>query len=169
MGAGGQMKKHLVIVGAGHAHLTVLKYLEEFKKLGHNATVVSSSPLHYYSGMGPGMLSGIYRPEEIRFNVKKMSQDRGAAFVEDTVVKIQPDERKIVLLSGNEISYDVISFNTGSFVPLEGQMHADEAVITVKPIENLLKARRKIIEALKKRFCSPSIWETARRWLTGNS
>lgn len=145
------MGKHLVIVGAGHAHLTVLKNLKEFKNSSHDVTVVSASPLHYYSGMGPGMLSGIYRPEEIRFNVKKMSEDRGAAFVEDKVVKIQPDERKIVLLSGNEIGYDVISFNTGSFVPLEDQMHADEAVITVKPIENLLKARRKIIEALKER------------------
>ena len=65
------MGKHLVIVGAGHAHLTVLKNLEQFKQSGHRVTVVSESALHYYSGMGPGMLSGIYRPEEIRFNVKK--------------------------------------------------------------------------------------------------
>ena len=75
------MGKHIVIVGAGHAHLTVLKSLKDFSNFGHDVTVVSSSPLHYYSGMGPGMLSGIYRPEEIRFNVKKMSEDRGAAFV----------------------------------------------------------------------------------------
>ena len=75
------MGKHLVIVGAGHAHLTVLKNLEEFKKSGHQVTVVSSGARHYYSGMGPGMLSGIYRPEEIRFNVKKLSEDRGADFV----------------------------------------------------------------------------------------
>ena len=67
------MGKHLVIVGAGHAHLTVLKNLAEFKNSGHDVTVVNTSPLHYYSGMGPGMLSGIYRPEEIRFNVKKLS------------------------------------------------------------------------------------------------
>jgi hypothetical protein len=56
-----KMGKHLVIVGAGHAHLTVLKNLKKFKEAGHRVTVVSSSPMHYYSGMGPGMLSGIYR------------------------------------------------------------------------------------------------------------
>jgi NADH dehydrogenase FAD-containing subunit len=145
------MGKHLVIVGAGHAHLTVLKSLKDFSNSGRDVTVVSSSPLHYYSGMGPGMLSGIYRPEEIRFDVKKMSEDRGAAFVEDKVVRVRPDERKIDLQSGNEIAYDVISFNTGSFVPVDDQMHTGEAVITVKPIENLLKARLKIIEALKER------------------
>ena len=143
------MGKHLVIVGAGHAHLTVLKNLTEFKNSGHDVTVVSASPLHYYSGMGPGMLSGIYRPEEIRFNVKKLSEDRGAAFVEDKVVKVNPDEKKIDLQSGNQISYDAISLNTGSFVPVAESMTTDETVFTVKPIENLLKARKKIVEILK--------------------
>jgi len=143
------MEKHLVIVGAGHAHLTVLKNLKAFKDSGHRVTVVSSSPLHYYSGMGPGMLSGIYRPEEIRFNVKKMSEDRGAAFIEDNVVKIRPQEKKIDLHSGNQVSYDVLSLNTGSYVPAKEGMSADESVFTVKPIEKLLVARRRIIEDLK--------------------
>ena len=88
------MGKQLVIVGAGHAHLTILKNLQEFTDAGHEVTVVSSSSLHYYSGMGPGMLSGIYRPEEIRFNVKKMSEDRGAVFIEDKVVKIHPQKKE---------------------------------------------------------------------------
>jgi NADH dehydrogenase FAD-containing subunit len=143
------MAKHLVIVGAGHAHLTVLKNLKEFKDSGHRVTVVSSSSLHYYSGMGPGMLSGIYRPDEIRFNVKKMSEVRGAAFVEDNVVKIRPQEKKIDLHSGNEISYDVLSLNTGSYVPAVKPLPIDGTVFTVKPIEKLLVARRRIISDLK--------------------
>jgi len=143
------MGKHLVIVGAGHAHLTVLKNLKEFKDSGHRVTVVSSSPRHYYSGMGPGMLSGIYRPGEISFNVKKMSEDRGAAFVEENVVKIRPREKKIDLASGNELSYDVLSLNTGSYVPAINPLPADGSIFTVKPIEKLLSARRRIIEDLK--------------------
>jgi NADH dehydrogenase FAD-containing subunit len=143
------MGKHLVIVGAGHAHLTILKNLKEFTNSDHDVTVVSTSSLHYYSGMGPGMLSGIYRPDGIRFNVKKLSEDRGAAFIEDKVVKVMPDERKLELQSGNQISYDAISLNTGSFVPVAEPLLADETVVTVKPIENLLKANRKIIEILK--------------------
>jgi NADH dehydrogenase FAD-containing subunit len=99
--------------------------------------------------MGPGMLSGTYRPEEIRFNVKKMSEDRGAAFVEDQVVKIRPREKKIDLHSGNAIAYDVLSLNTGSYVPGMEPLPADESIFTVKPIEKLLSARRRIIESLK--------------------
>ncbi len=145
------MRKQLVIVGAGHAHLTILKNLKEFKNAGHDVTVVSSSSLHYYSGMGPGMLSGIYRPDEIRFNVKKMSQDRGAVFIEDKVVKIHPRKKKMDLHSGQTLSYDVMSVNTGSFVPVEAVDSASDFVIPVKPIENLLSARYKVIEALKKK------------------
>jgi NADH dehydrogenase FAD-containing subunit len=143
------MGKHLVIVGAGHAHLTVLKNLKEFKKSGHEVTVVSSSSLHYYSGMGPGMLSGIYRPEEIRFNVRKLSEDRGAGFIEDKVVAVMPEERTIALKSGRKIPYDVISLNTGSFVPVDESMLANDIVFPVKPIENLLIANRKVSDLLK--------------------
>ena len=145
------MGKHLVIVGAGHAHLTILKQLKEFKNAGHDVTVVSSSALHYYSGMGPGMLSGIYRPEEIRFNVQKMAQDRGAVFIEDKVVKINPQKREIALQSGRQVAYDLMSVNTGSFVPMEAAYASEPSIITVKPIENLLKARSRIIAALKKK------------------
>ncbi|CAB1077574.1 NADH dehydrogenase-like protein [Olavius algarvensis Delta 1 endosymbiont] len=145
------MGKQLVIVGAGHAHLTIIKNLQEFKDAGHDVTVVSSSALHYYSGMGPGMLSGIYRPEDIRFNVEKMSRDGGAEFIEDKVVRMHPPKKEIVLQSGRTLAYDVMSVNTGSFVPVEAAGASDNRVIPVKPIENLLDARRKIIAALKNR------------------
>lgn len=145
------MKKHLVIVGAGHAHLTILKNLREFKEAGHDVTVVSSSSLHYYSGMGPGMLSGIYRPEEIRFNVEKMTRDRGARFIEDQVVKINAAQKSIDLQSGQALSYDAISINTGSFVPVDSSSSSNGKIITVKPIENLLHAKRRIIENLKEK------------------
>jgi NADH dehydrogenase FAD-containing subunit len=144
------MGKQLIIVGAGHAHLTILKNLQEFKDAGHDVTVVSSSSLHYYSGMGPGMLSKIYRPDEIRFNVKKISEDRGAVFIEDKVVQIQPQKKEIDLQSGRTLPYDVMSVNTGSFVPVEADDFSDDQQITVRPFKNLLNARRKISEAVKR-------------------
>ena len=144
------MTKRLVFVGGGHAHLTCLKNLQEFGKLGHHVTLISLSPYHYYSGMGPGMLSGIYRPQEVRFNIKKMAEDRGAIFKEGKVVRIDADRRLLFLASGDEIPYDVVSFNTGSDVPIESltPMSFDN-IFPVKPVINLLKARQTILGALK--------------------
>jgi len=63
------MGRHLVFIGAGHAHLTAITNLARYTEKGHNVTVISSGAYHYYSGMSPGMLSGLYTPREIRFNV----------------------------------------------------------------------------------------------------
>ena len=144
------MGKHLVLVGGGHAHMTVMVKLADFLERGHKATLISSSPLHYYSGMGPGMLSMIYRPEEVRFDVKKMAQDRGAAFVEGSVVGVDPARRLLKLASGDEIGYDVVSFNIGSFVPQDLPKGSTENVFPAKPIINLLDAQKRILDQLQK-------------------
>lgn len=141
------MPKHLVFVGGGHAHLTALMRLRDTVRAGHRVTLIGPSPYHYYSGMGPGLLSGIYQPAEARFHVKKMAQDRGATFLEDRVVLVDPVRRTLVLGSGAEVRYDAVSFNTGSGVPLDLLHPSGDNLFPVKPIENLLAARRKILEA----------------------
>jgi len=142
--------KRLVFAGGGHAHLTCLKNLHEFVKSGHMVTLISPSPYHYYSGMGPGMLSGIYRPQEVRFNIKKMAEDRGATFKEGKVVRVDPNPHNLFLASGEEIPYDVVSFNTGSDVPIESfTPTAHDNIFPVKPVVNLLKARQTILSALR--------------------
>ncbi|TSA00203.1 MAG: hypothetical protein D4R80_01560 [Deltaproteobacteria bacterium] len=141
------MAKHLVLVGGGHAHLTALMRLRDTVRAGHRVTLIGPSPYHYYSGMGPGLLSGIYRPAEARFNVKKMAQDRGATFLQDRVVLVDPVRRTLALDSGAEVGYDAVSFNTGSGVPLDLLHSSGDNIFPVKPIENLLAARKKIREA----------------------
>ena len=144
------MKKHLVFVGGGHAHVLSLKNLARFTSLGHRVTLVSSSPYHYYSGMGPGMLSGIYHPREARFHVKKLAEDRGAAFIEGKAVKVDPAKRVIFFESGETIHYDVVSFNTGSDVPVERLVtKPEDNLFPVKPVLHLLKARHVILRAIE--------------------
>jgi NADH dehydrogenase FAD-containing subunit len=146
------MGKHLVLAGGGHAHMTVLLRLVEFTGKGHRVTVISPSAYHYYSGMGPGMLSGMYEPREVRFHIRKMAEERGASFIEDSAVRIDPRKKAIVLASGGEIPYDVASFNTGSGVPV-GPLAptGDGAIIPVKPIINLYRARTDILREVKRR------------------
>ena len=143
------MGKRLVFVGGGHAHLTSLKHLSGFKKRGHEVVLISPSPYHYYSGMGPGMLSGIYRPWEVRFHIKKLAEHQGATFIKDKVIKIDPGRHLLFLSSGESVSYDIVSFNTGSEVPVESLITTQrENIVTVKPVVNLLKARHIILEAI---------------------
>lgn len=145
------MGRHLVVVGGGHAHMTLLLRLAEFTGKGHRVTVISPDPYHYYSGMGPGMLSGLYRPGQIRFCIEKMAQDRGAEFVRDRAVRIDGVNRTIRLESGRELGYDVASFNIGSEVPMGPVSSEPGRIFPVKPILNLYRARRDILGELDRR------------------
>jgi len=58
----------------------------------------------------------------------------------------------LILQSGNQLAYDIVSFNTGSDVPLTGVVSGDrEHIVPVKPVFNLLQAQRFILPALKER------------------
>ena len=142
------MGKRLVLLGGGHAHMTVMHDIPEFCARGYEVAVVGPSPFHYYSGMGPGMLGGTYEPEDIRFAVDDQVTGKGGTFVKDLAVRIDAHNQTVHLASGRKLSYDVLSCNTGSSVPSDGLSVQGEDIFAVKPIENLLRGRQRLKELL---------------------
>jgi NADH dehydrogenase FAD-containing subunit len=148
------MKKQLLLIGGGHAHMVTLAKLDTFVAKGYGVTVIQPSEYHYYSGMGPGMLGGTYRAEDIRFATRRLVEGKGGRFVQDKAVRIDPVKQLVYLEnSDEELGYDVLSCNAGSYVPhafIEGE---NENIFSSKPIEELLRARQKILElAAQKRI-----------------
>ena len=142
------MGKHLVFVGGGHAHLGPLSRLDAFVERRHRVTLVSLEDYHYYSGMGPGLLGGFYEPPQARFPLKTLAKDLGAAFVRGRVIRIDADAHELEMESGATVSYDVVSFNTGSVVPPPPPPGQRPDVYPVKPIEHLVQARDAISHRL---------------------
>ncbi len=139
------MSKHLVLVGGGHAHMLTLAKIHHFIQKGHTVSVIGPSAFHYYSGMGPGMLGKTYTPDDIRFATQKVVEQQGATFILDKATHIDPENRALTLESGDQIAYDVISFNAGSYVPQLNLPPTSENIYAVKPIERLLEARERIL------------------------
>ena len=140
------MKKRLVLIGGGHAHMVTLASLATITEQGHDVTVIGPSEFHYYSGMGPGMLSGTYRPEEIRFATRHVVEKQGGTFLQGKAATIDPEQKIVTLENGHTVPYDVLSCNAGSHVPkpaIEGDI-AD--VFTVKPIERLVEAKDRLVD-----------------------
>jgi NADH dehydrogenase FAD-containing subunit len=100
--------------------------------------------------MGPGMISRIYRPEQVRFDVQTLVESRGGKFVKDRVVSFDPADRTLFLQGGGEISYDLASFNIGSYIPTDRIPGAEGEGIPVKPIQNLESAREAILKKSRK-------------------
>lgn len=138
----------LLLAGAGHAHLDLLKSLSVFSSLGWDVDVVSPSAYHYYSGMGPGLLGGDYTPEETRFPVREIVEAGGATFHEDHLVAIDAHANRVRLASGKTLGYALLSCNLGSRINAEGLEVAKDvpgdSFFPVKPIENLHKAYQRL-------------------------
>jgi NADH dehydrogenase FAD-containing subunit len=146
------MCARLLLLGGGHANLSVMERIPEIVSRGHQVTCVSCSPFHYYSGMAPGMLGGTYAPEQVRFPIQQIVERAGGTFIVGRAVRIDAAGRSVVLEDGREERYDVLSVNTGSVVaptvldarPAASKVPSLEgpAVFSAKPVTELETAGR---------------------------
>ncbi len=151
------MKKHLVLAGGGHAHMVTLSKIHKFITRGHKVTVIGPSVHHYYSGMGPGMLGKIYTPGQIRFATKNVVEKQGGNFISGKAVRVDPERKIVFLESEDTIPYDVISFNTGSYVPWSNVKGDGKDIFSVKPIEKLMEAQTRILDLVSRKRIKISI------------
>ncbi len=146
----------VVLVGGGHAHVQVLRFLEADPLPGASLTLVSNETAGIYSGMVPGFIAGQYRGEETEIDVRPLARLAGAELVLSPVTRIDADRRLITAANGAELSYDVASVNIGSTVAGLDLPGVREHAIPTRPIARLIER----IDGLL---------ATARAWPAGQS
>jgi selenide, water dikinase len=129
--------KHILLVGAGHAHAVVLKKLVEKPLYGARVALVSPAAKQLYSGMLPGVLAGLYRRHQAEIDVARLAEAAYAEFIEDEVVALDPARRIVRLDRGGELTYDFLSLNAGSRV--DTSVPGSESALKVKPFEPFVR------------------------------
>lgn len=140
---------HIVLVGAGHAHLHVAANAAQLIDAGARVTLLSSGNF-WYSGMASGMLGGEYSDDDDRLDPAALIEQAGGRFIADRVVAIDREERVLHLAKGDPLSFDLLSLNLGSRVdtpPISGIEEA-AGVWPAKPIDGLLRLRELLESAL---------------------
>jgi selenide,water dikinase len=135
--------KRLLLIGAGHGHLVVLRSLAQKPLYGARITLVTPNVRQVYSGMLPGILAGHYRRAEAEIDIAALAE-RGYVEVEyATVERLDPEKREAFLMDGTRLVYDFASLNCGSMIDasVPGAGHA----LPVKPFDEFL-ARLRIAE-----------------------
>jgi selenide,water dikinase len=130
--------KEVVLVGAGHAHLEALRRLSARRQSGEHLTLLTRSDHTTYSGMLPGVIAGLYRPEEARIDAARVAAAAGARLVIDEATGIDTQARLVHRRQGEPLRYDVLSINIGATANVRGVPGAAEHAIAVKPIEGLI-------------------------------
>ena len=133
------VKRHLVLLGAGHAHVQVLHGLAKDKPADLTITLVAPHPRQLYSGMVPGFVAGHYALADCMIPLDSLLARSGASYVQGSATGVNAEARTVTLASGKTLAYDWLSLDTGPVMDrekIELQMPgAREHALFVRPIE----------------------------------
>lgn len=131
--------RHLVLLGAGHAHVQVLHSLAKDRPADLAVTLVSPHARQLYSGMVPGFVAGHYTLDECMIPLAGLLARCGVRHMQGSAAKLDADARTVTVSSGETVRYDWLSLNTGPVMDrekIEAQMPgAREHALFVRPID----------------------------------
>ena len=130
--------KHLILVGGGHSHLAVLKYLGMNPVPGLAVTLISRDINTPYSGSLPGYITGVYEFDEIHIDLRPLAQFANARIIQEEIQSIDLTKKEIGLHDRPTISFDLISLNIGSKPDAFNIPGAHDFAIGIKPIDEFL-------------------------------
>jgi selenide,water dikinase len=129
--------KKVLLIGAGHAHLAVLKKLAEKPLYGARFMIVTPRSKQIYSGMLPGLIAGHYRLRDIEVDVQGLAGRAAAEYQPGELRSLDLKDKTVRLGDGTVLEYDLLSLNVGSGVD-QSIPGAREYALAVKPFEGLI-------------------------------
>lgn len=125
-------KRDLLLVGAGHSNVQVLRAFGMRPDRDIRVTVVAREAHSPYSGMLPGFVYGIYSWEDIHIDLAKLCTFANARLIVDEVLHISPSDNTVKMRGRPALRYDCLVVNTGGEPGIKFRSH--ENVTAVKPI-----------------------------------
>ncbi len=142
------IEKHVVLVGAGNAHLVFLKRWRMSPWPGVAVTLVSEFAEIPYSAMVPGHIAGEYRWDEITLDLVRFCRSAGARFVASRVTGLETTKRQIEFADRPAMAYDVLSLGLGSLPAApEGCVEGDWS-FAIRPLGPFARQVERLEESL---------------------
>ena len=136
-----------MLLGAGHAHVTVLRKFGMKPMPGVRFTLITREVHTPYSGMLPGLIAGTYGIDDSHIDTGPLARFAAARLYQDEAVGIDLANRRVLCRNRPAVSYDLLSIDVGSTPNVGDVPGAAEHAVPVKPIDGFLRR----FEALRAR------------------
>lgn len=134
------MKRRLVLLGGGHAHVKVLAALAARPLQGWDVHLVSPYPRQIYSGMLPGWIAGHYPIEACAVALGRLAQGVDAVFHQTAALGLYLDARTITCADGTSLGFDALSIDTGPVAATDALPGSASHGLAIRPIEGFIAA-----------------------------
>lgn len=153
------VSRRIVLVGGGHAHVTVLRSYAMRPEPGVAITLVTKDLDAAYSGMLPGYVAGHYALEECHIDLVRLARFADARVIHGEAIGLDRAAKRLLVADRPPIAYDLLSIDVGITPALDGIDGAAEHAIAVKPVATFAEKWRALVAAAltqKDRDGSPS-------------
>jgi selenide,water dikinase len=129
----GPIETDILLLGAGHAHVEVLRRFALRPEPRVRLTLIGREPETPYSGMLPGVIRGDYEPHLAHIDLAPLAAAASARLILAEATAIHLDTRTVTVPGRPDVPYDLLSIDVGGepAAPLDGG-------IAVKPIGRFL-------------------------------
>jgi selenide,water dikinase len=129
----GPIQTDIVLLGAGHAHVEVLRRFAMRPQPGVRLTLIGREPETPYSGMLPGVIRGDYTEDQGQIDVAPLAAMAGARLILGEATAVHLQARTIGVTGRPDIPFDLLSIDVGGIpaVPAGGGT-------PVKPVSRFL-------------------------------
>jgi selenide,water dikinase len=134
------LDKQLLLVGGGHAHLSLLQRWRREAPRSWQVTLVSPYPRQIYSGMLPGWVAGHYALDDCAISLTGLCARAGITFVETALIGLDLAHHEALCADGQHRRFDLVSIDTGPEPALSDLPGAAEFAQSVRPIEGFIAA-----------------------------
>jgi selenide,water dikinase len=131
--------KDLVLIGGGHAHVSVLRRFGMKPLPGLRLTLITRDIHTPYSGMLPGYIAGHYGYDDCHIDLGPLATFAGARLFHGEVEGLDLEERRVQVSGRPPVAFDLLSINTGSRPQTLNIPGAAEHALAVKPIDAFLR------------------------------
>ncbi|MFM8411078.1 MAG: FAD-dependent oxidoreductase [Alphaproteobacteria bacterium] len=139
LGEGRSSGAGLALLGAGHAHLVVLRELAARPLDGTSTVLVSPEREALYSGMVPAVVAGRIPRSRATIDLAGLAARAGVERLEARGTEVDPDGRRVRTSLERDLAWDACSIDVGSSPPAPAGLDDDLRVIPVRPFARLVE------------------------------